>query len=304
MLSKKKIDKKLRKYIRDYLSKGYTKHAVRHVLVKHGYDESYVEGLLKKHFELEFIKKYAIAALILFVISFFSNSLISTNQAQKITGFAAKLSVGDEGCCTSICQQTFKNECYGKFAVNKKCNELEDCKAGCCTDKEGYCLTNYLYGNCIDNNLSYLNKDCNDIVFCANITDKSYESRLHNVKKKKSFGVLKINPNSGYYGSSFNIQYYIYDNTDILSISVNIKDISGVADVLTLYDDGSHNDGAKNDNLYGNNWHSSKLRQFDGFKKLGMEMIIKYKDELEIIKKDKSIKQWVLVEIQNTRICT
>ncbi|MBI2652354.1 hypothetical protein HYX00_02705, partial [Candidatus Woesearchaeota archaeon] len=173
MLSKNKIDKKLRKYIKGHLSKGYSKHAVKHVLVKHGYDESYVNGLLKKHSELEFVKKYAIIVSLIFIILIFPLNLIPTNQSQKITGYATKISSGNEGCCTSICQQTFKNECYGKFVESRKCDELEDCRVGCCIDKEGYCLTNYLYGNCINSNGTYLNKDCSIVIFCTNVTDKS-----------------------------------------------------------------------------------------------------------------------------------
>lgn len=89
MLDKNKIDKKLKLYIKEHLSKGYSKHAVRKVLVDYGYDENYVGGLLKKHLELEFIKNYSIFISFLFIISVFSfYSILDENQQQKITAFA------------------------------------------------------------------------------------------------------------------------------------------------------------------------------------------------------------------------
>ena len=279
MLSKKRIDKKLKKYIKEHLSKGYSKGAIRKVLINHGYDENYIDRLLKRHSELQFVKIYTIFVSLLFIISIFSlNLILPKNQQQRITGFAIKISSGDEGCCTAICQQTIKNECYGKFAQNKKCNELQECNVGCCIDKEGYCLTNYLYGNCISSNGSYINRDCKDIVFCANITDKSYTARLYNIKNKKGSGVSAVKPSAGYYKSSFNILYYIYDKTEVLSLSAKISDNGKFIDSIELYDDGSHNDGAKNDNLYGNNWISSKINNFEGFKRLDVDIVIKYLD--------------------------
>src|SRR3989344_4533344 len=115
MLSKNNIDKKLKEYIKEHLSKGYSKRAVRKVLADHGYNEHYIDGLIKKYSELQFIKKYAVAALLLFLISFFSFNLFSfisaTGQNQKITGYATTISGSNEGCCTPVCLQTAKNEC-------------------------------------------------------------------------------------------------------------------------------------------------------------------------------------------------
>ncbi len=277
MLSKNKIDKRLRKYIKEHLSKGYSKHAIKHVLVNHGYDESYVERLFKKHNQLQFAKISSILISLLFVISFFTFNLIPIKkQPQQITGYV--ISSNNEGCCTSICQQTSRSECYGKFIAGKKCNELEECNIGCCIDKEGYCLTNYLKENCISNEGTYINNDCNNLVFCRNITDKSYASRLYNVKNKKSAGFSALKSTSDYYKSSFNIRYYLYDKTNVLSIKAEIKDNGQLVDTITLYDDGSHNDGAKDDNIYGNNWLSSKIKDFEGFKKLDIDIIIKYID--------------------------
>ena len=134
MLGKNNIDKKLKTYVKEHLGKGYSNKAVKHVLVSHGYDDSYVDGLLKKHSELKFVKIYSAFALVLLVI--FSFIIVKTSTQQKITGLA--VSSSNEGCCTSICQQTSKEECYSGFASGKKCSELEDCKVGCCIDREGY----------------------------------------------------------------------------------------------------------------------------------------------------------------------
>lgn len=91
MLSKKAIDKRLKGYIREHLGKGYSKKAVSRVLAEHGYDESYVEGLIKKHAELKFVKKYAVLVSLLFVILMFSLNFVSTSpifgdNLQEITG--------------------------------------------------------------------------------------------------------------------------------------------------------------------------------------------------------------------------
>ncbi len=279
MLSKSKIDKKLKKYIKEHLSKGYTKQAVKHVLVNHGYNEPYVDGLLKKHSEIQFVKKYAMIVSLLVIFSAFSlNFVLTTNPQQKISGYATVLSTSDEGCCISICQQTSRNECYGNFAETKKCSALEDCNVGCCIDKEGYCLTNYLHGNCLTGYGTSINKECSDIVFCRNLTDKSYSARQYNIKNKKGAGFSVSNPNADYYKSSFNIRYYLYDKTDVVSVAANIIDKEQVIDSIALYDDGSHNDGARNDNLYGNNWLSSKISDFEGFKKLDIDVTLGYAD--------------------------
>ena len=290
MLSKNNIDKKLKDYIKEHLSKGYSKHAIRKVLVNHGYDEFYVDRLLRTHYQLKFVKATSILVSLLFIFSFFSFNFISIKQPQQITGYVTTISSSNEGCCASICQQTAKNECYGKFAGGKKCSELDDCNVGCCIDKEGYCLTNYLSGNCMNNYGFNINRDCSDIVFCRNITDKSYSSRLYNLKNKNSFGVPASKSTADYYKSFFNIKYYLYDKTNVMSVVAQIKDAGQLVDSITLYDDGFHNDGAKDDNIYGNNWLSSKIKDFDGFKKLDVDIVVKYADGTEqMISKAQSI---------------
>ena len=284
MLGKNKIDKKLEAYIKEHSSKGYSKHAIKKVLLDHGYDETYVEKLFKKHSELQFVKKYAIIASLLFVMSIFSFNLIpQKNQMQKLTAYViSQEESSSEGCCASTCQQTKKQECYGKFAEKKNCRELDECIVGCCIDKEGYCLTNYLLGNCMDSNATFIKNDCGNLVFCRNITDKSYSSRLYNLKNKKITGFSSIKTISDYYKSTFNIRFYLYDKKNVESVIANIIDNGAIIDTLALYDDGFHNDGAKNDNLYGNNWQSSKLGEFAGIKKLDVDVTVKYNDGTEL----------------------
>lgn len=275
MLPKNKIDKQLRNYIKEHLSKGYTKHAVKKTLVSHGYDENYVDGLLKKHSQIQFIRRYAIVVSLLFVISVFAFNLLPMKSQSKITGFAV-ISTSDEGCCTAICQQTAKQECYGNFIENKKCDELQECTVGCCIDKEGYCLTNYLYSNCIANEGINIYRDCSEIIYCRNLTNT--QASKYAILSKAGFGVADVEPIAGYYGSSFAIKFYFYDKLNIASITANIKDSAEAIDAITLYDDGSHNDGASNDNLYANNWLNSKLA-FSGFKNLGIDITIQFADD-------------------------
>ena len=278
MLSKNSIDKKLKGYIRKHLSKGYSGKSVRKVLVEHGYDEGYVDGLLRKHNEVQFVKKYSAVVSLLFLISIFAFNILPLNNKQEVTGFATVISSSNEGCCLPVCQQTAKGECYGRFIENKKCDELEECTVGCCIDKEGYCLQNYLYGNCISGNGSNVYKDCNDITFCKNITDKSYWARAYSINGKKGAGFASIKPIADYYKSFFNIRYFIYDKTNVVSISASIKDGATIVATVQLYDDGSHNDGAEDDNLYANNWDSSELGAFDGFKNLEVDIIVELAD--------------------------
>jgi len=283
MLSKKRIDKKLRKYVSEHLSKGYSKHAVKKVLVEHGYDENYVEWLLKKHSELQLVKKYAIIVSLLFIASFFSFNLINfkfiRDGSQQITGYA--IIDKSEGCCLSICQQTAKQDCYGKFVDKKRCNELDECIVGCCIDKEGYCLTNYLLGNCIGDYGKFIKNDCNNLLFCRNLTDKSYSARLYNVKNKKGSGFSTIKTFTNSYKSSFTINYFLYDKANVVGLVAEISDNNKIVDTINLYDDGSHNDGLRDDNLYGNNWQSSNVKDFSGIKKLDVYINIKYRDGSE-----------------------
>lgn len=279
MLYKNKIDKRLKRYISEHLSKGYTKRAVKHVLSGHGYDENYIDGLLKKHSELQFVRLYSVFVPLLFIISVFASSLLQiNNQPRQITGYATDIGTGNEGCCTSICHQTARNECYGRFIGGKKCSELEECNVGCCIDKEGYCLTNYLHGNCIGGYGLSINRDCSDVISCRNLTGKSYAAGQYGIRNKKGAGASLQNPEAGYLNSSFKIQYYLYDKASVFQVLANIKDNDTLIDSITLYDDGSHNDGAGNDSLYGNNWLSSRINKFQGFKKLDIDIEIKYSD--------------------------
>ncbi|MBI2558734.1 hypothetical protein HYW20_05405 [Candidatus Woesearchaeota archaeon] len=91
MLSKSMVDKKLKAYIQKHLDKGYSKRAVINVLVNHGYDELYINRLFIKHSETQFVKGYALTALIVFMISILSFSLIPAESQQKITGYAASI---------------------------------------------------------------------------------------------------------------------------------------------------------------------------------------------------------------------
>ena len=68
MLKKTDIDRKLRKYIRQNLSRGYSKKSIKDTLVKHGYDESYVNKSIHKETELKFVNKYSILSIILFFV--------------------------------------------------------------------------------------------------------------------------------------------------------------------------------------------------------------------------------------------
>ena len=69
MISKIKIDRRLKKYIKEHSDKGYSKKAIRKVLTEHGYEENYIDVLVKKDSEAKFVKRYGIAIIALFFIA-------------------------------------------------------------------------------------------------------------------------------------------------------------------------------------------------------------------------------------------
>jgi len=126
MLTKKRIDNKLKGYIKEHASKGYSKAALKKVLVAHGYDETYVDGLIKKYSQMQFVKTYAVMASLLFIISIFLFNFMPAKKQQQITAFATGNNKA-EGCCISTCRQELKSSCSGTF-IEKKCSEVEECK--------------------------------------------------------------------------------------------------------------------------------------------------------------------------------
>ena len=140
---------------------------------------------------------------------------------------------------------------------------------------------NAMNGNCVSNYGINVNKDCSNIVFCRNLTDRSYTARQYNIKNKKGSGVATVKPPADYQKSSFNIKYYLYDKTEVLYVIAELRDGESLVDSVTLYDDGSHNDGTKDDNLYGNNWLSLEIKDFEGFRKLDIDIVVTYKDKTQ-----------------------
>ena len=88
MLSKNQIDKKLKLYIKEHSKQGYSKHALKKVLINHGYNEAYIDNLLRKNSESEFVRKYAVIISLLFIISIFSLNFIPLKKQQQITGYS------------------------------------------------------------------------------------------------------------------------------------------------------------------------------------------------------------------------
>ena len=90
MLRKSDIDKKLDKYIRQNLGKGHSKASIKNILVKHGYDESYVEKSIRKQTEISFVNRLSIVTIMLFlaIIAIANFKIIDSG----LTGFV----VGEE----------------------------------------------------------------------------------------------------------------------------------------------------------------------------------------------------------------
>ncbi len=63
-----KIEKRLQKYIKDCLSKGYSLISIRKGLITHGYDCSFVENLIRNYERKTFIFKTAPLIVVLLLV--------------------------------------------------------------------------------------------------------------------------------------------------------------------------------------------------------------------------------------------
>lgn len=89
MINKKKLDIKLRKYISHRLSRGHKRENIKSDLANYGYDEIYIESVIKKNLEAAFVKKYAIAAVLLFFVSAVYMNFMPSGEFGKITGLVS-----------------------------------------------------------------------------------------------------------------------------------------------------------------------------------------------------------------------
>ena len=176
-------------------------------------------------------------------------TILTLARTGTITGFAAM----NTGCCEMICQETSQALCDGPFQLGKTCSKIQECNVGCCIDNEGYCLSNYLKGNCENKGYDFIaTSECIQYPKC--IISPPPDSVVgytgyQNVFGSAYRGVAFVEPFSNTKGNPFTVRFYSFDNT---SRDIRVKAFTPASQkVFSLYDDGSHDDGNSGDGLYG-----------------------------------------------------
>ena len=90
------LNKSIRGYVKKQFDKGYSKNAIKKVMVMSGYHEEFIDFMFKKHTALQSIKRHAaiVSVLLLASIFYFSFLLVPNKNA---TGFVVKGEQNDNG---------------------------------------------------------------------------------------------------------------------------------------------------------------------------------------------------------------
>ncbi len=230
----------------------------------------------------------------LLFLSVFASAFIIENQDNPsipITGFAVSESFG---CCEDLCTQAKEGDCSGEFHKGKECKAIERCLIGCCADTEGYCLQNYLQGNCLANKGKFIGKQCGNIPYCTIGSDKPRIKKAGKVQRQVS--AVSLTPSHGYLGSFIPLLYVVPER-DVLRVQAEILDDERVIALVELHDDGAHSDGGEGDGLYGNLWDSSVIGAREGSARLIINIIISKNGE------DKKLESTQNITILTTNRC-
>jgi hypothetical protein len=193
-------------------------------------------------------------------------------EAPQVTGFAIEDS--GQGCCEDLCTQGSKENCKGKLHPGQACREVERCLIGCCIDKEGYCLQNYLGGNCMNKGGRFISKRCDDVLYCAYGSDKPLIQK-NKISSKKQVPAF-VDPR-GSHGSYIPLVFLVSEE-GVLRVQGEIQKDGKTIALVELHDDGKHGDGGAEDGLYGNLWDSSVAQVNEGITGLAVNIIITSKE--------------------------
>lgn len=173
----------------------------------------------------------------------------------------------DTGCCELTCQETSQSECSGTFYPDKECADMGVCNVGCCIDNEGYCLTNYLKGNCARADGEFIDTvECRHYWRCISEDDNPLTGYIgYNEIYSKNKAISYIDPPSGKIGTYFTVKSYVFDKLNVKEVKARIFSDSYEKEI-NLYDDGKHGDGNEGDSLYANKWNSRFFPPFIGLK--------------------------------------
>ena len=243
---------------RGNLEGGHAKGSLWEHLEKHGYDERYFsEHHLSVHRQgrRKAMGITLLAAIILAIALSFA--VFSKNLGIPTGNIVLNLK---EGCCEDLCAQTQSSDCSGTFHPGKYCREIENCLVGCCIDVEGYCLTNYLKGNCVSKSGAFQKKKCKDNIYCMFGTDKPLVSRDEELRLRRLLNFSTgISAGVAYHGSSMVIRHVVSPPGDVVSVNALLKRNNIAVATVQLYDNGVNNDGGANDGIFAQEWDTGAL---------------------------------------------
>ncbi len=227
-------------------------------LEKHGYDEHYFrDHHLSVHRQR---KRKAIGiALIAFIAIAATLAFFMLGGTSLITGHAT-IDL-KEGCCVDLCAQTLASECTpDAFRSSQSCKQIPHCQLGCCIDTEGYCLTNYLQGNCNAKQGNFQTKKCKDIIYCKFGTDKPLVARDEELRQRRLLNFSTgISEGVAYYGSYMVIRHVVSPLEGVVSVSAILRKNGIHVATVPLFDDGSHSDGGLKDGIFAQVWDSGSV---------------------------------------------
>jgi hypothetical protein len=179
--------------------------------------------------------------------------------------FVGLVAYANIGCCDLICQETSLAECPGNLHPGQDCNSIKQCNVGCCIDKEGYCLDNYLKGSCEDQG-TFEAKSCINVPQC--VVEKEKQDMAQSIGYPIIYtqdSLIFSEPITGKWGLPFVVKALLFKQENISNIDVQITSTDHLEN-LTLFDDGNHGDGNANDNLFAAVWQSKNVPPFKGIK--------------------------------------
>lgn len=195
------------------------------------------------------------------------STMIFLLKGNLITGLVTD---SNQGCCEAICQQTSGEECVSDFHARNECAQLDECNIGCCVDSEGYCLSNYLKGNCERKNGEFIaSNECLQYPKCVTwppfgslVGFTGYPYIFPSYQK----GIPFAEPISGSVGGLFTIKMQVFDKEEVDIVRAHIK-AENYNKTIALYDDGDHNDGNPGDGLFAGQWQDESFPPFASIKK-------------------------------------
>lgn len=217
------------------------------------------------HNKIQITSEIVLGALLVVALLTFSIE----DNSNHITGNAVQA----EGCCTLTCQQTTDDDCPTDFHSGQQCAEISACNVGCCIDGEGYCLSNYLAGNCDRVNGRFITKhECLHEPVCIT------EPKLEDIRSYIGFPFIYTRNQDGFMfsdqivgnpGQIFTLKSFIFNSDQSTKLRARVR-TDNYEKLLALYDDGAHGDGNADDNLFAALWRSGDVPAFNGLKRVNI----------------------------------